>query len=122
MRLLLGVSDDDASWRALRRTLARVRETGDELTVAVVARGRSDRSPAAVLSEVRTSLDETGVDARVVQLEGAAGSELVRLAEEEAFDRLIVGGGGESPMGKMELDEVEQYVLLNARTTVTIER
>jgi nucleotide-binding universal stress UspA family protein len=122
MRLLLGVSDDDASRRALRRTLARVRETGDELTVAVVARERSDRSPADVLSEVRNGLDEAGVDAEVVQLEGAAGSELVRLAEEEGFDRLILGGGGESPMGKMELDEVEQYVLLNARTTVTIER
>jgi nucleotide-binding universal stress UspA family protein len=122
MRLLLGVSGDEASWQALRRTVARVRETGDELTIAVVDSTRSDRPTGAVLSEVRSHLDEAGVDARVVHLDGDAGSELVRLAEEEGYDRLVLGGGGESPMGKMELDEIEQYVLLNARTTVTIER
>jgi nucleotide-binding universal stress UspA family protein len=122
MKLLLGMSGDEASWQALERTLDRVGETGDDLTVAVVDRPTSDSDPGTVLSEVRSRIEDSGVEAEVRRLEGDPGSELVRLAEQEPFDRLVIGGGEKSPMGKMELDGMEQYVLLNARTTVTIER
>lgn len=122
MRLLLGMSGDEASWTALRRTVDRVRETGDELTVAVVDRPGSESPPEAVFEEVRAYLDDEGAGATLRRLDGEAGSELVRVAEAEGYDRLVIGGGEKSPMGKMELDQMEQYVLLNARTTVTIER
>jgi nucleotide-binding universal stress UspA family protein len=121
MKLLLGVSGDEVSSRALARTVERVRDD-DELTVAVVDREGIDRAVGDVLAEVRAALREAGLDADVRRLEGDAASTLVELAEREGFDRLVIGGGSESPMGKMELNEVEQYVLLNCRTTVTIVR
>jgi nucleotide-binding universal stress UspA family protein len=121
MKLLLGVSGDEVSSRALARTVERVRDD-DELTVAVVDREGIDRAVGDVLAEVRAALREAGLDADVRRLEGDPASTLVELAEREGFDRLVIGGGSESPMGKMELNEVEQYVLLNCRTTVTIVR
>lgn len=121
MKLLLGVGGRTESARALERTLSRTRETGDDLTVAVF-----DDGDAASLDElearVRDALVSHGVDGEVRRVEHDAGSGIVELAEREGFDRIVLGGGERSPMGKVQVGAVAQYVVVNAPVTVTLVR
>lgn len=122
MRILLGIDGTDTSFRAFDRTVERVRETGDDLGVAVVETAESPLSVEEVESRVRERLAETGVDAEVVALSGHAGSRLVEYAEREGYDRIVLGGGQRSPLGKVTLGGVVEFVLLNAEVTVTLIR
>jgi nucleotide-binding universal stress UspA family protein len=122
MRVLLGVGGSEDSFRALERTVERTVEAGDELTVAVVENPDSDPDVEAVRDRVETVLREAGVEAEVLVLEGHPGSRLVELAEGEGFDRLVLGGGETSPLGKVSLGEIAEFVILNANTSVTLVR
>ena len=53
---------------------------------------------------------------------GDPGSELVDIAEQEGFDEIALGGGQTSPMGKINVGSIAEFVLLNARTTVRLMR
>jgi nucleotide-binding universal stress UspA family protein len=124
MKVLLGIGGTDDSVRALERVVDRTRETGDDMTVAVLDNPASDTTPDAVERRVRGALGEAGlantVDVR--HLGGPPAPTLVELAESEGFDRLVLGGGQRSPMGKISLGDVAEYVLLNARVSVTLVR
>ncbi len=120
MKVLLGIGDSNESTLALERTIDRVRATGDDLTVAVYGRDADAREATA--EEVRERLREAGVDAQVHPLDEDAGPALVRLAEERGFDRLVMPGGAESPLGKVTFDRTTEYVLLNCCTSVTLVR
>lgn len=124
MKVLLGIGGTEDSFRALERVVERTREAGDELTVAVLENPASDVQSDAVEERVRRVVDERGlgdvVDVR--HLAGEPGPELVALAEDEGYDQLVLGGGKRSPMGKISLGHVSEYVLLNARITVKLVR
>lgn len=130
MRVLLGVGGSEDADAALATVVERTRETGDELTVAVVDDPASEATPDEVEAHVRETVADAGLpladddgDGVVVRrLEGEPGPQLVTLAERDGFDRLVVGGGSRSPMGKIQLGELVEYVLLNARVTVTLVR
>jgi nucleotide-binding universal stress UspA family protein len=122
MRVLLGIGGSEDSFRALERTVERTAEAGDELTVAVVENPESEPDVEAVRDRVETVLREAGVEAEVLTLEGHPGSRLVELAESEGFDRLVLGGGETSPLGKVSLGEIAEFVLLNANISVTLVR
>ena len=120
MNVLLGIDGTDRAFDALERTIARVRETGDDLTVAVVESDVTD--PEAVERRIRTALEEVDIDARIQQIEGHAGSALVELADAGGFDRVVIDGGERTPTGKIRLDPTTEFVLLNAETSVTLAR
>ena len=122
MRVLLGIGGSEDSFRALERTVARTAEAGDELTVAVVENPDSELAVGAVRDRVETVLAESAVEADVLVLEGHAGSRLVELAEQEGFDRIVLGGGETSPLGKVSLGSIAEFVILNANTSVTLVR
>ena len=123
MNILLGVGGGDRSFRALEETVQRVRAAGDELTVAVYSDGEDDdRTLAAVATAVRERLEELDFEAPLRHIEGDPGSTLVAIAEDEGFDRIALAGGHRSPLGKIQLDPVSEFVLLNASTTVTLVR
>lgn len=122
MKVLLGVGGSDDSIRALEDTVERARDAGDDLTVAVVENPRSERSPEEVDDRVRTVLADAGLDAPVRHVEGDAGSRLVAIAEEEEFDMIALGGGETSPMGKINLGSIAQFVLLNSHVSVKLVR
>lgn len=122
MKVLLGVGGSDDSLTALERTIARAAESGDDLTVAVVENPESDPEPDAVEERVRAVLAEADLDADVRRIAGDPGSELVRVAESEDFDQLVLGGGEYSPMGKIRLGSIAEFVLLNSHVTVTLVR
>jgi len=123
MKLLLGLAGTEESERALDEVLDRAAAVGDDLTVAVVEReGIAERDREAIRDRAVERCEAAGLAADVRLLEGHPGSALVELAEREGFDRLIIGGGTESPMGKIELGPVTEFVLLNAQVSVTLVR
>lgn len=122
MKVLLGIGGSEDSFRALDRTIDRALEAGDELTVAVVENPDSQPAVEDVERRARTALSEAGLPEHVRVVEGHPGSGLVELAEREGFDRIVLGGGETSPLGKVQLGSIAEFVLLNAQTSVTLVR
>jgi len=122
MNVLLGVEGSDESMKTLHATIKRTLEAGDTLTVAVLENDGVKRSQAEMSEEVHDCLEEAGLEADVRLLSGDPGSELVTVAEREAFDQVVIGGGEASPMGKIRLGPITEFVLLNSPTTVTLVR
>lgn len=122
MKVLLGMGGSEDSFRALHRTVERAREAGDRLTVAVVENPDSEPATEDVEARARETLVEAGLDADVRVIAGHPGSGLVQLAESEGFDAIVLGGGETSPLGKVTLGSIAEFVLLNAQTSVTLVR
>ncbi|MFD1587959.1 universal stress protein [Halorientalis brevis] len=122
MNVLLGIDGSDVSFDALDDTIARTNETGDDLTVAIVDRDEVELDPDEIETRVRDELADADLDAPIERLSGHPGSELVELADGDGFDRLVIPGGKRSALGKIRLDEMIEFVLLNAETTVTLIR
>jgi nucleotide-binding universal stress UspA family protein len=116
MHLLLGVGGGDAA-RVLETTIERARAAGDELTVAVYG----DLDASEIESRVET-LAGGALTVSVTAVDGDAGSRLVEIAERDGVDRIVLPGGQRSPLGKIRLDQVSEFVLLNAPMTVTLVR
>ncbi|GAB3683074.1 universal stress protein [Salinarchaeum chitinilyticum] len=121
MHVLLGVEGSDESGRALEAVLERAADAGDELTVAVFALG--EQSLDDVEASVRERLADVAVPWSIERVEADhPASALVELAEEGPYDQLAIGGGQQSPMGKIELGTTTEFVLLNAQLTVRLVR
>lgn len=122
MKLLLGIGGSDDAFRALERTVAEVARTGDDLTVAVVENEDSQPDLPAIERRVEEAVASADVSASVERVTGHAGSQLVEMAESGEFDRIVLGGGQRSPMGKIQVGEIAEFVLLNSPITVTLVR
>ncbi|ELY68173.1 universal stress protein [Natrinema versiforme] len=123
MNVLLGLGGSDESVKTLRRTIDRTREVGDDLTIAVLDKPESKRSQDEMYQQALDALDEGDItDVAVEKLEGDPGSALVNYAEQGEYDQLVIGGGTLSPMGKIQLGPITEFVLLNAPTTVKLVR
>jgi nucleotide-binding universal stress UspA family protein len=122
MNVLLGLAGSDESITALRRTIERTDDVGDDLTVAVLEKDETERSQEEMYQQAEKLLSEADVDAEIERLEGDPGASLVDYAEQGEFDQLVIGGGTVSPMGKIQLGSITEFVLLNAPTTVKLVR
>lgn len=121
MHVLVGVEGSEESRIALDRAVERAQAADDQLTVAVFT--KEEQSIEAIESWVTDRLDAGGIDAEIERLEtDHPASELVELAETGGFDQLVIGGGQQSPMGKLVLGSITEFVLLNAQLTVRLER
>ncbi|ERG90209.1 MAG: universal stress protein UspA related nucleotide-binding protein [Haloquadratum walsbyi J07HQW1] len=121
MKVLIGVDGTDSSLHALEETVTRTAKAGDELTVGIIA-DNSDRSFTEIQSDVTEIINSSEVDAIIRHLDGDPGSQLVELAESEDFDKLVIGGGKRSPMGKIQIGNLAEFILLNSRITVSLIR
>ncbi|GAA0510463.1 Nucleotide-binding universal stress protein, UspA family [Halorubrum aquaticum] len=122
MKVLCGIGGSDDSLRALERTVDRAAVAGDELTVAVVENPNSEVAVEEVTKRAEEAIADAGIDAEVRHLEGDPGSRLVDVAEREGFDEIVLGGGQTSPMGKITIGPIAEFVLLNSMTSVTLVR
>lgn len=120
MEVLLGLDGSTPAERALERTVERAREAGDSITVVVYA-GPEGADLAALEERARDRLAAAGFEPDVRRLETDPGAGILELAE-AGYDSIVLGGGRVSPMGKIRLDEVLEFVIANARTTVTLVR
>jgi nucleotide-binding universal stress UspA family protein len=122
MNVLLGIGGSDDSFRALEQTVTRAKAAGDDLTVAILENPESDRGTEAIVSQVHEVLDDASFAAELRHVSGDPGSQLVALAERGEFDQIVLGGGQRSPMGKIKLGHIAEFVLLNSPVTVTLVR
>jgi len=122
MRVLLGVGGSELSYQALEKTIERASKAGDDLTVAVFDNEEMDTDSEAVTQRVEEMLEEAGFEAEIRQVDGDPGSRLVDIAESENFDRIVLGSGERSTLGKIQLGSIAEFVLLNAQTPVTLIR
>ncbi|MFB1063834.1 universal stress protein [Natrinema sp. H-ect4] len=123
MNVLLGLGGSDESVKTLRQTIERTQDVGDDLTVVIVDKPESKRSQDETYQMAVDRLKDVGLDEITVEkLEGDPGSALVNYAEQGEFDQLVIGGGTLSPMGKIQLGPITEFVLLNAPTTVKLVR
>lgn len=122
MDVLLGIGGTEDSLRALEETVDRANDAGDALTIAILENPDSEADPGDIEARVDAVLEEAGLDAEVRMLSGHPGSQLLELADRENHDRIVLGGGKTSPLGKVRLGAVAEFVLLNAKTTVTLVR
>ena len=122
MKVLLGIGGSDDSIRALEKTVERTANANDDLTIAIVENPSVERSRDDIESKVTDVLDDYGIDVDVRHLEGDPGSVLVDLAENEGFEQIALGGGETSPMGKIQIGSIAEFVLLNSHVTVTLVR
>lgn len=122
MKVLLGIGGSEDSFRALEEAIARAREADDDLTIAVLENPDSTPAVEEVRRRVEEALDDAGFAAEVRTLSGHPGSRLLEVAESEGYDRIVLGGGETSPLGKVQLGAISEFVLLNARTSVTLIR
>ena len=90
--------------------------------VLVAAYGGDATTRERVATRARDRLAEAGFDVSVSLLEDDPGARLVELAETGDYDCIAVHGGSRSPLGKIQLDTVVEFVVLNARTSVTLVR
>jgi nucleotide-binding universal stress UspA family protein len=121
MNVLLGFTDTEQSRLALEQTLERAAAAGDTVTVAVFTTGTVPLDE--VETTARSRLDQSDVETDLVTIDTAhPASRLVELAETGGYEQLVIGGGEASPMGKIELGSITEYVLLNAQVTVRLER
>ena len=122
MKVLCGIGGSDDSFRALDRTVERAAVANDDVTIAVVDNEDSSVSPAAVADRAESAAAEAGIDAEVRRVEGDPGSRLIEIAETEDFEEIVLSGGHTSPMGKITIGPIAEFVLLNAKTSVTLVR
>jgi nucleotide-binding universal stress UspA family protein len=122
MNVLLGISGTDDVESLVSQAVERAREAGDDLTVAVVEVDDAGTDVEKTETRARSALADAGFDAEVHVLDGHPGSRLVEFADADGFDRLVIGGGTRSPLGKIQLGSTAEFVLLNARVTVTLLR
>mgnify|MGYP000538862327 FL=1 len=122
MKTLLGIGGSEDSLYALEVAIDRAKQAGDDLTIAIVENPESELTQSEVRDRVVEALSNADFDAEVTTLSGHPGSQLTELAERESFDRIVLGGGERSPLGKVQLGEIAEFVLLNAQSTVTLIR
>jgi nucleotide-binding universal stress UspA family protein len=76
----------------------------------------------STVREIRSALDEAGLDVVVRGGVGDYGDRVVEIAGEEDADLVVVGGRSRSPTGKAVFGSTAQSVMLNAPCPVTFVR
>ena len=122
MKTLLGIGGSADSLYALEEAIDRAKQAGDDLTIAIVKNPDASLTEPEIRERVTEALEAAEFEAEIQTLSGHPGSQLIELAERESFDRIVLGGGETSPLGKVQLGSIAEFVLLNARTTVTLIR
>ncbi|WP_418280959.1 universal stress protein [Halorubrum sp. DTA98] len=122
MKVLCGIGGSDDSLRALDRSVERAAVADDDLTVLIVDNPDSERSSDDLVNRAEQAVSDAGIDANIRRIDGDPGSRLVDIAEAEGFDEIVIGGGQTSPMGKITIGTIAEFVLLNAKTSVTLVR
>ncbi len=122
MKTLLGIGGSEDSLYALEKAIERAKRAGDDLTIAILENPNASLTDVEIRQRASEALEAAEFEAEIKTVPGHPGSQLLELSEQGSFDRIVLGGGETSPLGKVQLGEIAEFVLLNARTTVTLIR
>lgn len=120
MRVLVGVDGSNLGLKALEEAIERGQKAGDDITVAVFS--PDDEPLEEIVATVEDHVETMGLEVSIEPVKNDPGSELLELAERGDFDQIVIPGGRRSPLGKLTLDSVHEFVILNARMTVRLVR
>jgi nucleotide-binding universal stress UspA family protein len=131
-KILVAYDGGDPARRAidLASELARVFEaTISVVSVVPVHPGRVPIDPwddtsvhAQELLEARRVLREKGLEAELIEPSGDPARTIERIAEEGAYDMIVVGSRGLSGVGRVLQGSVSEHIATHAKATVVIAR
>jgi nucleotide-binding universal stress UspA family protein len=137
-KLLVPVDGSEGSKRALEIALDLAAAANSALTLLQVIEPDdplptiSDQPPAGVdrvtflaerrFAPLRSTLEQRGVAFERRVAEGVVPREICRVAADEGTDIIIIGSRGLSPMGRLLLGSVSDYVAKHAPCSVLVAR
>jgi nucleotide-binding universal stress UspA family protein len=131
-KILVAYDGGEPAHRALALAceLARVFEaTVSVVSVVPVHPGRFPVDPwddtsvhAQELLEARRLMREKGIEVELIEPSGDPARTIERIAEEGAFDMIVVGSRGLSGVGRVLQGSVSEHVATHAHSTVVIAR
>jgi len=82
-----------------------------------------DRHTEKILNYYRKEFESTGlVSVRTLKREGIPSDEILKVAEEESVDLIVVGGNGKKGLNRLITGCVSKYVERNASVPVIVEK
>jgi nucleotide-binding universal stress UspA family protein len=82
-----------------------------------------DRHTEKILNYYRKEFESTGlVSVRTLKREGIPSDEILKVAEEESVDLIVVGGNGKRGLNRLITGCVSKYVERNASVPVIVEK
>lgn len=131
-KILVAYDGGDPARRALDTAAELARLTGASLSVVSVVPTHPGRFPvdpwddtsvhAQELLEARRLLRERGIEADLIEPSGDPAPTIERIAEEGAFDTVVIGSRGLNAMGRILQGSVSEHVATHAKTTVVVAR
>lgn len=94
--------------------------TGDEGEVPEGVRSPKSANRVKSVRRARDFLSEAGVDVTVLDMSGDQAEDIIREADEEDVDAIVLGGRKRSPVGKAVFGSTTQSVILNTKRPVVV--
>lgn len=131
-KILLAYDGGEPARHALDRTVELAKLTGAAVSVVSVVPVHPGRFPvdpwddtavhAQELLEARRLLQERGIEPGLIEPSGDPAVTIERVAEDGAFDTIVIGSRGLGVLGRMLQGSVSEHVATHAKATVVIAR
>jgi len=131
-KILVAYDGGDPARRALETAAELARLTGATIAVVSVVPTHPGRFPvdpwddtsvhAQELLEARRMLREKGIEAELIEPTGDPAPTIERIAEEGAYDTVVIGSRGLNAMGRILQGSVSEHVATHAKATVIVAR
>jgi nucleotide-binding universal stress UspA family protein len=131
-RILVAYDGDAPAKRALETAIDLTRRFDASLAVVSVVPVHPGRVPidpwddgsahTAQLLEARTILEDQGIKAEYLEPAGDPAKAIERIAEQGAFDTIVMGSRGLGAVSRFLQGSVSEHVATNAHATVVIAR
>jgi nucleotide-binding universal stress UspA family protein len=131
-KILVAFDGGEPARRALETAAELSKLTGATLSVVSVVPVHPGRYPvdpwddtsvhAQELLEARKLLAERGIEAELIEPAGDPAVTIERVAEDGAYDTIIIGSRGLSVLGRVLQGSVSEHVATHAKSTVIIAR
>jgi nucleotide-binding universal stress UspA family protein len=129
-RILLAYDGGEPARRALQTAADLALTMGASLSVVSVVPVCGDRPDAAdadtiteharELQEAKRLLAERGIEAELLEPTGEPAATIERIADEGAFDTIVLGSRGLGTVGRMLKGSISAHVVSHARATVVV--
>ena len=131
-RILVAYDGGEPAVRALHTAIDLAKKFNGLIGVVSVVPCHPGRSPmdpwddntvhTKELADARAILAEEGIEADFIEPYGDPAQTIERLAEEGAYDTVVVGSRGLGPLSRFFRGSVSEHVATHAATTVVIAR
>jgi nucleotide-binding universal stress UspA family protein len=137
MKVLVPTDGSEHAMKAVQRALELAEKNGAQITLMSVAsfakdilddmppgiQDKLEREAAAVLKKAKELFDQKGLKVEMVLEAGLVpANNIIRLAEDGKFDRIVMGSTGRTGIAKILMGSTAAKVVANAPCEVTIVR